>query len=66
MEIDLRGLSANQVYHHMNQTLVPRPIAWVLTENASGSLNLAPFSYFNGVTVPAATNLIDFLATNNL
>ncbi|MBF0177166.1 MAG: flavin reductase family protein [Magnetococcales bacterium] len=50
MEIDLRGLSANQVYHHMNQTLVPRPIAWVLTENASGSLNLAPFSYFNGVS----------------
>ncbi|MBF0136197.1 MAG: flavin reductase family protein [Magnetococcales bacterium] len=50
MEIDLRGLSANQVYYHMNQTLVPRPIAWVLTENSLGGLNLAPFSYFNGVS----------------
>ncbi|MBF0152770.1 MAG: flavin reductase family protein [Magnetococcales bacterium] len=50
MEIDLRGLSANQVYHHMNQTLIPRPIAWVLTENPVGGFNLAPFSYFNGVS----------------
>ncbi|MBF0425963.1 MAG: flavin reductase family protein [Magnetococcales bacterium] len=50
MEINLHGLSANQVYYHMNQTLIPRPIAWVLSENANGSFNLAPFSYFNGVS----------------
>nr|WP_246480514.1 flavin reductase family protein [Motiliproteus sediminis] len=33
----------------MIQTLIPRPIAWVLSSNENGSLNLAPFSYFNAV-----------------
>jgi flavin reductase (DIM6/NTAB) family NADH-FMN oxidoreductase RutF len=49
MEIDLDTLSANQVYHAMIRTVIPRPIAWVLSENAGGNYNLAPFSYFNGV-----------------
>lgn len=34
----------------MVQTLVPRPIAWVLSENENCSYNLAPFSYFNAVS----------------
>ncbi len=34
----------------MVQTIVPRPIAWVLSENENKSFNLAPFSYFNGVS----------------
>lgn len=34
----------------MIQTIVPRPIAWVLSDNGDGSYNLAPFSYFNGVS----------------
>jgi flavin reductase (DIM6/NTAB) family NADH-FMN oxidoreductase RutF len=29
--------------------VVPRPIAWVLTQGADGSCNLAPFSFFNAV-----------------
>lgn len=33
----------------MTQTLIPRPIAWVLSDNGNDSLNLAPFSYFNAV-----------------
>lgn len=49
MYLDLSSLSPTQVYHQMLQTLIPRPIAWVLSENADHSLNLAPFSYFNGV-----------------
>jgi flavin reductase (DIM6/NTAB) family NADH-FMN oxidoreductase RutF len=49
MIIDLQQLDPSQVYFHMIQALVPRPIAWVLSENASGRLNLAPFSYFNAV-----------------
>jgi len=49
MHIDLRDLSPSQVYFNMIQTLIPRPIAWVLSENAGGSYNLAPFSYFNAV-----------------
>lgn len=49
MNIDLAELSANSVYHLMTQTVVPRPIAWVLSKNFDASLNLAPFSYFNAV-----------------
>lgn len=49
MHIDFSGLSPGQIYFTMIQTLVPRPIAWVLSENAAGDFNLAPFSYFNAV-----------------
>ncbi len=49
MVIDLKKLSSNQIYYTMIQTLIPRPIAWILTDNGNGTYNLAPFSYFNGV-----------------
>ncbi|MBI1363424.1 MAG: flavin reductase family protein [Proteobacteria bacterium] len=37
--------NAGAVYELMVQTFVPRPIAWVLTENEDGSHNLAPYSF---------------------
>jgi len=51
MLIDFSQLSGNQAYHAMIQTIIPRPIAWVLTDNGLGgedenAYNLAPFSYF--------------------
>lgn len=49
MYIDLSAQSPSQTYFLMTQTLVPRPVAWVLSENEDASLNLAPFSYFNAV-----------------
>ncbi len=49
MHIDLSTLSPNQVYFSMIQSVLPRPIAWVLSENENSSYNLAPFSYFNAV-----------------
>jgi flavin reductase (DIM6/NTAB) family NADH-FMN oxidoreductase RutF len=49
MYVDFKPLSANEVYFSMIQAVVPRPIAWVLSENSNGSHNLAPFSYFNAV-----------------
>ena len=45
----MADLSPNQVYGAMIQTIIPRPIAWVLSDNGNNSHNLAPFSYFNGV-----------------
>ena len=50
MNIDFSTLSPNQTYHTIIQTIIPRPIAWVLSENGNGSLNLAPFSYFTPVS----------------
>ena len=49
MHFDLSELSPNRVYYTMIQTMVPRPVAWVLSDNGNDSFNLAPFSYFNGV-----------------
>lgn len=49
MIIDLTKMSQNQVYHTMTQVIVPRPIAWVLSEHENEKLNLAPFSFFNAV-----------------
>ncbi len=49
MIFDFAALPAAQRYFQMIQTLMPRPIAWVLTEHESGSYNLAPFSFFTAV-----------------
>ncbi len=49
MYIDFKALDPMQVYVTMTQTVIPRPIAWVLSENAHARYNLAPFSYFNAV-----------------
>lgn len=50
MHIDLSSLTPVQTYATMTQTIVPRPIAWILTENKSHSYNLAPYSYFNALS----------------
>ena len=50
MYLDFSQMSSSDIYFAMTQTLVPRPIAWVLSENVDGSLNLAPFSYFNAIS----------------
>lgn len=49
MHIDLSTLSVAETYATLTQTIVPRPIAWLLTENDAGNHNLAPFSYFNAM-----------------
>jgi flavin reductase (DIM6/NTAB) family NADH-FMN oxidoreductase RutF len=49
MDIEFDQLSPKEVYFNLIQTLIPRPIAWVLSENAGGDYNLAPFSYFTAV-----------------
>lgn len=50
MLINLAEKTLNEVYHLMTQAVIPRPIAWVLTENEDLGYNLAPFSYFNVVS----------------
>ncbi len=51
MIINLTGLTPTENYHLMTQSIVPRPIAWVLSQNEEkGNYNLAPFSYFCGVS----------------
>ncbi|WP_111495810.1 MULTISPECIES: flavin reductase family protein [Marinobacter] len=50
MIIDFTEMPSDRVYHCMTQSLIPRPVAWVLSENPEGDYNLAPFSFFTAVT----------------
>ncbi len=50
MEIDFNNLDSGTIYSLMTQMVIPRPIAWVLSENEDKSYNLAPFSYFSPVS----------------
>ncbi|MFZ4682584.1 MAG: flavin reductase family protein [Terrimicrobiaceae bacterium] len=47
MELNLEGEHADRAYPIMASLVVPRPIAWVTTLNEDGSVNAAPFSFFN-------------------
>jgi len=49
MQINLKQKSTAQTYFTMIQSVLPRPIAWLLSENEDAGFNLAPFSYFNAV-----------------
>jgi len=50
VDVDFAALSPARAYHLMIQAIVPRPIAWVLSDHGNGAFNLAPFSYFMGIT----------------
>ena len=50
MNVDFTRLPARQAYHWMTAMIVPRPIAWVSSVSPAGIVNLAPFSFFNGIT----------------
>ncbi|WP_423225437.1 flavin reductase family protein [Candidatus Amarolinea aalborgensis] len=43
------SLGPRDAYRLLISVLVPRPIAWVASQGADGSVNLAPFSFFGGV-----------------
>lgn len=47
MLFDLTDLSPANQYKLLTATIVPRPIAWVVSQDAAGRLNAAPFSFFN-------------------
>jgi flavin reductase (DIM6/NTAB) family NADH-FMN oxidoreductase RutF len=47
---DFAKLSVRDVYKLFVASIVPRPIAFVTTIDGNGVTNLAPFSFFNGVS----------------
>lgn len=50
MVLDFGAMKPRDAYAWMISTILPRPIAWVSTISAEGTTNLAPFSFFQGVT----------------
>jgi flavin reductase (DIM6/NTAB) family NADH-FMN oxidoreductase RutF len=53
--LDPAALAPRDRYRLLIGAVVPRPIAWVTTLSAGGVVNLAPFSFFNGVTATPPT-----------
>jgi flavin reductase (DIM6/NTAB) family NADH-FMN oxidoreductase RutF len=47
MMFDFATTSPANCYKLLTATVVPRPIAWVVTQDAQGAINVAPFSFFN-------------------
>lgn len=47
MLFDLTTLDPSLGYKLMVSTITPRPIAWVVSQDAQGTLNAAPYSFFN-------------------
>lgn len=50
MMFDFESLPAADRYKLVVSTVVPRPIAWVVSQDAAGVLNAAPYSFFNALT----------------
>lgn len=50
MQIDPALHSTADNYKVLTNLVVPRPIAWITSQNRSGVVNLAPFSFFNAVS----------------
>lgn len=50
MDCGVDGKSASEWYHFLTAAVAPRPIAWVTTLNEDGSVNAAPFSWFQSVS----------------
>jgi len=58
MFFDLKeDTKVNETYKLMAQTIIPRPIAWVVTKD-EGVVNIAPFSYFIGLSSEPASVLL--------
>ncbi|ELS31084.1 MULTISPECIES: flavin reductase family protein [Pseudanabaena] len=49
MHIDPQLTSHQDNYKLLTNIVVPRPIAWVTSQNSEGIVNLAPFSFFNAI-----------------
>ncbi len=56
MVIDFKDKALNEKYGLMAQLIIPRPIAWIVTEGEV--LNIAPFSYFTGLSSNPPTMIV--------
>ncbi|WP_292663321.1 flavin reductase family protein [Nitratifractor sp.] len=57
MQIEYEKIAASDRYKLMAQSVVPRPIAWIVTQDDT-VLNLAPFSYFTPLSSEPPTLIV--------
>ncbi len=58
MVINYKDKQLTAKYQLMAQTIIPRPIAWIVTQNKDGVVNIAPFSYFMGLSSEPPTMVV--------
>lgn len=58
MLIDYKTQSLKERYGLMAQSIIPRPIAWIVTQSSAGIVNIAPFSYFTGLSSEPPTVIV--------
>ncbi len=58
MLFDFETMAPQDRYKILVSTVVPRPIAWVVTQDLKGQVNAAPFSFFNVVSQDPALVVI--------
>ncbi|BAF70853.1 flavin reductase family protein [Nitratiruptor sp. SB155-2] len=56
MIVDFANLELKNRYKIMSRSVIPRPIAWIVTEGKT--LNIAPFSYFMALSSNPATLVV--------
>lgn len=47
MQFDFDAMDAADAYKLVVSTVVPRPVAWVVSQDTAGTVNVAPYSFFN-------------------
>ena len=50
MLFDFSETKSENIYKLLTSTIGPRPIAWVTTQDTDGTVNAAPFSFFNAMS----------------
>jgi len=58
MIIDFEKIEAKERYKLMAGGIIPRPIAWIVTKSLDGVINIAPFSYFTGLSSNPPTVIV--------
>jgi flavin reductase (DIM6/NTAB) family NADH-FMN oxidoreductase RutF len=59
---DLETMAKSDSYKLLASVIMPRPIAWVVSRDAEGMLNAAPFSFFNILSADPPLVAIGFSA----
>ncbi|ANT50182.1 flavin reductase family protein [Mesorhizobium amorphae] len=62
MRFDLDEVGTQNAYKLLAATVMPRPIAWVVTQDLGGVVNAAPYSFFNVMGSAPPTVAIGILA----
>lgn len=62
MRFDLEDVGTQNAYKLLAATVMPRPIAWIVTQDRDGNINAAPFSFFNVMGSAPPTVAVGILA----